>query len=177
MTDHDERAERTASLLGDADTWVDPPDVLSSVMDEVADGGTTGRRRVLVAAAAVVAVVVGVAGFLSTRPEPVDFVLAGTELAPSAEADVRVVETPAGLVYRLDVRGLAPAEPGTYYEGWVESERGSVSVGTFHMRGGDGFVAFWSGVDPVEYPLLVITLEVEEDGPLRSDRVVLTGRT
>ena len=176
MTDHDARAERTASLLGDADTWADPPDVLASVMGEVSDGGPTSRRRSLVAVAAVVAVVVGVGGFLATRPEPVDFVLAGTDLAPSAEADVRVVETPAGLVFRLDVRGLAPAARGTYYEGWVESERGSVSVGTFHMRGGDGFVAFWSGVDPADYPVLLVTIESEDDGPARSDRVVLTGR-
>ena len=41
-----------------------------------------------------------------------------------------------------------PAPEGQYYEGWLhDTDSGDwVSVGTFHMRGGDGRVVLWSGV-------------------------------
>jgi hypothetical protein len=172
MTSHDDdRSRRTGEILAGEAVWADPPDVLDSILSEI----TPGRRKLWVGAAAAVLVLV-VAGVVLTRPEPVDFTIAGTELAPAATADVRIVETPAGIVLRLDVAGLAPADPGTYYQGWVVSGEREVSVGTFHMRGGDGFVAFWSGVDLDDYPELIVSLQEEGAGPARSDRVVMTGR-
>lgn len=173
MTSHDDF--RTAEILTSETVWADPPDVLDAVLAEI-DAAGTSFRRLWMPAAAVLVLVVAVAGFALTRPEPVDFTLAGTTLAPTATADVRVVETPAGIVLRLEVAGLPPADPGTYYQGWVVAGDRAVSVGTFHMRGGDGPVAFWSGVEPTDYPELIVTLQSETDGPVRSNLVVLTGR-
>lgn len=173
MNSPDDR--RTREILTGESVWVDPPDVLDRILAAVTPPPAS-RRVYWIAAAAVLAVVVGIGGVVLTRPEPVDFRLAGTELAPAAIADVRVIETPAGIVLRLDVAGLEPAAPGSYYQGWVVSGERAVSVGTFHMRGGDGAVAFWSGVHPVDYPELIVTLQDEANGPARSDRVVMTGR-
>ncbi|MFP5333563.1 MAG: anti-sigma factor [Acidimicrobiia bacterium] len=125
---------------------------------------------------AVVGLVIALGAFLASREDPPDFTLAGTELAPEATAEVRIIDTPAGIILRLEVAGLEPAPPGTYYQGWVVSADGEVSVGTFHMRGGDGSVAFWSGVETERYPTLVVTLQEENAGPARSETVVLTGR-
>ena len=176
MTSHDDRSERARELLASDAVWAESPDVLDDVLAEI----EPPRRQIpswqWIAAAAAVVAVVGVGSVVIDRPDPPDFTLAGTELAPAAEADVRVVETPAGVVLRLEIAGLDPAAPGSYYQGWVLSDDAAVSVGTFHMRGGDGSVAFWSGVDPADYPELIITRQDEMAGPARSDQVVMTGR-
>lgn len=177
MTSHDERSQRTREVLASEGVWTEPPDVLDGVLAEIDPPRSDAPRwRWIAAAAALVVAVVGVGSVVIDRPEPPDFTLAGTELAPAAEAEVRVVETPAGVVLRLEIAGLEPAERGSYYQGWVVSDDAAVSVGTFHMRGGDGAVAFWSGVDPAEYPDLIITRQDETAGPARSDQVVMTGR-
>ena len=105
--------------------------------------------------------------------------LAGTELAPDASADAVVTDTPQGTVVDLDVQGLQPAPPGTYYEAWLRQEGPEgelVSAGTFHLRGGDGRVSLWAGVAPEDYPLLTVTLQPEGGGPASSGDVVLRGR-
>jgi hypothetical protein len=43
------------------------------------------------------------------------------------------------------------------------------------MRGGDGWIYLWSGVDAERYPMLRVTLEHEGDGDGASDQVVLAG--
>lgn len=175
MSTHEGNPTTDEILAGDA-VWAEAPDVLDAVLDQIrAPAARTRWRWVAVSAAAAIAVVTGV---VVTRPDPVDFTLAGTDLAPTAAADVDVVETPVGIIYRLRVDGLDPAPSGSYYQGWVatDDETAWVSVGTFHMRGGDGMVAFWSGVDPGRYPVLVVTLQDEDGGPARSDTVVMTGR-
>ena len=139
MTTHDDRARKTGEILAGTAVWADEPEVLGSVLAEI-DVSRRPRGRWMAAAAAF-ALVVAVGSVILTRPAPVDFTLAGTELAPAASAEVRLVETPAGIVLRLEVQGLEPAAPGTYYQGWVVSDAAEVSVGTFHMRGGDGSVA------------------------------------
>lgn len=176
MTDSESPDTTRSPLLGDPDTWADAPDVWDEVMVTI-DGSPSPRRRAVwvAAAAAVVVLVVAFVGFGRSQPDQADFVLAGTAVAPAATADVRIVETPAGFVYRLAVEGLDPAPADTYYEGWVVSDDGWVSVGTFHMRGGDGSVTLWSGVDPEAYPRLVVTLQPEGSGPAPSDVVVLDG--
>lgn len=171
---HDE-GRRTSQILSGGDVWADAPDVLDAVLAEVSPGRRPSRWWI-VASAAVVTVVVGTTALLWERPEPVDFTLAGTELAPAATAAVRIVDTPAGVVLRLEVEGLQPAEDGRYYQGWVVGGDNEVSVGTFHMRGGDGSVSLWSGVAIEDYPELIVTLQEETAGPARSDVVVLTGR-
>jgi hypothetical protein len=149
MTSPDDRSQRTREVLAGDAVWTEAPDVLDDVLAEIAPPSRVVARWRWIAAAAAIIAVVGVASVVVDRPDPPDFTLAGTELAPAAEATVRVVETPAGVVLRLEIAGLEPAEPGSYYQGWVVSDDAAVSVGTFHMRGGDGSVAFWSGVDPV----------------------------
>ena len=176
MTSPDDRSQRTREVLTGGAVWTEVPDVLDDVMAEITPPRRDVARWRWIAAAAAVVAVVAVASLVIDRPDPPDFTLAGTELAPEAEATVRVVETPAGVVLRLEIAGLEPAAPGSYYQGWVVSEDAAVSVGTFHMRGGDGSVAFWSGVDPSDYPELIITRQAETAGPARSDQVVMTGR-
>lgn len=172
MNEHD---RRTHEILGDPTVWAETPDVLDDVLTTI-EGHRSQRPLWVPAAVAVVGLIVALGAFLASRDDPVDFTLAGTELAPRATADVRVIETPAGIVLRLEVEGLEPAPPGTYYQGWVVSGDAAVSVGTFHMRGGDGSVAFWSGVEPERYPTLIVTLQDEAAGPAQSDTIVLTGR-
>ena len=176
MTSHADRSQRTREVLASEAVWADAPDVLDGVLAEIDPPRRDTPRWQWIAAAATFLAVVAVGSLVIDRPDPPDFTLAGTELAPSAEAEVRVVETPAGIVLRLEIAGLEPAEPGSYYQGWVVSDEAAISVGTFHMRGGDGSVAFWSGVDPSEYPELIITRQAETAGPAQSDQVVMTGR-
>lgn len=174
MTSREE--PRTSEILSGETVWAQVPDVLDDVLAEIDEEPAAAARWRWIPVAALLAIVVAVGGIVLTRPDPADFMLAGTALAPDASAEVRVVETPAGVVLRLEVAGLEPAVSGTYYQGWVLSGEKAVSVGTFHMRGGDGSVAFWSGVDPEAYPELIVTLQEEEGGPARSDLVVMTGR-
>ena len=44
---------------------------------------------------------------------------------------------------------------------YEESSGDWVSVGTFHMRGGDGRVVLWSGVPIARYRELLVTAEIE----------------
>jgi hypothetical protein len=69
----------------------------------------------------------------------------------------------AGYSITINVAGLPPAPDGEYYEGWLHDEASGdwVSVGTFHMRGGDSRVVLWSGVPIDRYRQLVVTTEVE----------------
>jgi hypothetical protein len=104
------------------------------------------------------------------------FALEASGAAPAATGRATVRELEAGVAIRLDVTGLPPAPDGTYYEGWLRAPDGAaVSVGTFHMRGGDGSVGLWSGVRPDRYPQLTVTLEREGDGDSSSGAVVLRG--
>jgi Anti-sigma-K factor rskA, C-terminal len=198
-----EAAVRFRDLLGDDAVWAEPSptgieDLLAAI--EAESGGSaepggpavisTGRTRaptphparhrrlVLVAAAAgivalagLVGVVVGAAGDDDGR----DFSVAGTDLAPDASAVATVEEARSGVSIELDVRGLPPAGPGTYYQAWVKGPDGLVTVGTFHMRDGDDSVELWSGVPLDRYPTLTVTLQDEGAGQESSGRVVLTG--
>ena len=132
------------------------------------------RRRWLwpglaAAAAAVVAFAAGallMAGDDDGRRslEPIaDIELLPTELGAGASADGSVVDAGAGYAINIDVAGLPPAPEGQYYEGWLhDADTGDwVSVGTFHMRGGDDRVVLWSGVPIARYQQLVVTSEVE----------------
>lgn len=89
--------------------------------------------------------------------------LSPTELGAGARADGTVFDAGAGYSINIDVAGLRPASDGEYYEGWLHDEETGdwVSVGTFHMRGGDGRVVLWAGVPIARYRELVVTSEVE----------------
>ncbi len=145
------------------------------------DGAGRRRRGLVLAAAAALVILAGVAGaIVVTRgaddPAGTEVAIAGTELAPGASATAHVQETGSGLDITLDVSDLPPAEPGTYYQGWVRNAEGeAVTIGTFHMRGGDDEVDLWAGVDLEDYPTLTVTLQQEGAGPASSGQVVLAG--
>jgi hypothetical protein len=195
-----ETATRFRDLLADDAVWVEPSptgvdDLLAAIQAE--SGGTVpaapatapaahprvssrrrSRRLMLVAAAAGFVAVAGVVGILVRSADDgagQDFAVAGTELAPNASGVGTVEETGSGVSIELDVSGLPPAEPGTYYQAWVKGPDGLVTVGTFHMRGGDDHVDLWSGVPLDRYPTLTVTLQQEGAGQESSGRVVLSG--
>jgi len=153
------------------------------------DAARPGRRRasrlwpVLAAAAALV--VAFAAGALlfddddggQRSLEPVASVeLAPTDRGGDATAEGSVIDAGAGYAINLEVAGLPAAPEGAYYEGWLHNEDSGVwvSVGTFHMRNGDGRVVLWSGVPIADYRELVVTAETEGTGAGPGD-AVLTG--
>jgi hypothetical protein len=135
----------------------------------------------VLAAAAALVVLIGAVGIIALaggedHPAGTEFAIAGTPLVPDASANATVEDQSAGVSIKLDVRGLPPAKPGTYYQAWVSGSDGAVTIGTFHMRGGDGWIYLWSGVETDRYPTLNVTLEKEDIDPTTSGLVVLTGR-
>jgi Anti-sigma-K factor rskA, C-terminal len=189
-------AVRFRDLLADDAVWAEPrptgvDDLLAGIEAEsggsVAAAARTARpqapararsRLMLVAAAAGIVVLAGVVGILVRAADDdarQNFAVAATELAPGASAVATVEEAGSGVAIELDVRGLPPAEPGTYYQAWVKGPDGLVTVGTFHMRGGDDNVELWSGVPLDRYPTLTVTLQEEGAGQQSSGRVVLSG--
>lgn len=140
-----------------------------------------GRRPALLAAAAAVVVLgLGVAGGLSLlgddAADPLaEVALAGTEEAPGASASARLTNEPAGISVVLDVSGLEPAPPGTFYEVWLVGDRGKVSAGTFHVRGEQDDIKLWWGVAPEGYDAVTITRQPVDGGTTAEGVVVLRG--
>lgn len=133
------------------------------------------RRRVVLAAAAALAVLAGIGLLVVQGDDYGHLELAGTPLAARAHADVELADTPSGAEIRLDVSGLPPAAPGTYYEGWLTGDRGWISIGTFHLHRGTKNVVLWSGVELADYPVIAVTVQNEGGGAKSSGRVVLRG--
>jgi Anti-sigma-K factor rskA, C-terminal len=128
------------------------------------------------AAAAVAALAIGVVVTRGDGDTVEQFAIGGTELDSDATATAELTDLPNGVAIKLDISDLDPAPEGHYYQGWVRSDEGeTVTIGTFHMRGGDGTVTLWSGVDVAEYPTLTVTLQEEGAGPESSGQVVLRG--
>lgn len=200
MNDHkpadwaDDQVASWRHLLDDEDLWAEPSaggaeTLLTAIRREPTHAARAprgrmrgGRRwRIAAAAAAAVVILAGVAGgfvLLQDSGDPPEdhheFAVAGTDLAPDASGVAAVVERPAGIVIELDITGLPPATPGTYYQGWVRGAAGLVPLGTFHLRSRDT-VYLWSGVDLDAYPRFIVTLQEESGGPEQSDQVVLAG--
>jgi Anti-sigma-K factor rskA len=187
---------RFRDLLADDAVWAEPSstgadDLLAAIEAESSRAAETAarpspsaarfgarRRRLIVSAAAGLVVVAGAVGILvraADDGDDRDFDVAGTELAPEASAVATVEETGSGVAIELDVSGLPPAERGMYYQAWVKGPDGLVTVGTFHLRGGDDSVELWSGVPLARYPTLTVTLQEEGGGQESSRRVVLSG--
>ena len=114
-------------------------------------------RPVLAAAAALVLVAAVATGVLVTRERPTATIeLAGATGAPAAHGRIRVIERDAGWRLVLDVQGLAPAGPGTYYQGWAIKDGEYVPLGTFHMHKA-GQVELWSGVPLRQFRRIEVT--------------------
>ncbi|MEM9467663.1 MAG: anti-sigma factor [Actinomycetota bacterium] len=169
--------------------WAEPPasledDLVAAITAEAAAaapmGSTESSRRWLWAVAAVAFLAGGFA--LGTAlagdddtPEIVGeiFPLEGTELAADADAEVELAVLLNGLRIILAVDELPPAPDGTFYEAWLlDTERGVVSAGTFHMRNQTGRIELWAGVTPEAYPRFVVTLEDDDGDPTPSSDVV-----
>lgn len=137
------------------------------------------RPGLTIAAAAVVAfaagLLIGGGDDGGGREAMADVELAATDVAPGARAAGDVVADDAGYGFLLAVEGLPPAPDGSYYEGWVCNAECNtwVSIGTFHMRGGDGKVVLWSGVPIGEYPRIFVTAKVESSA--ERGEIVLEG--
>lgn len=178
------------TLLGQEATWAMPPaTVESAILFEITghpaelearrEFRPKSRWPVVAALGAAAAAVVLFLGLSlpgdQGAPETV-VALQGTGLASTLEGTATVRITEVGWYVRLDLAGLPPAPEGTYYEGWVVSDSNAVSIGTFHMRGGNEPVVLWSGVSLFDYPELEVTLQEEGGGFAPSGEVVLTGR-
>ena len=188
----DEDLDALASMLGSAAVWDDPAPgiedaLVAEISGEIADRphapappGRSDRRHLrLLGAAAVLFLVagIGIAVLFGGDDDATVVALAGTDLAPGATAEAELEDLASGLRVVLDVSDLPPAEPGTYYQGWVRTEDGdAVTIGTFHMRGGDAEIELWAGVSSVDYPILTVTIQEEGAGPASSGMVVLRGR-
>lgn len=184
-----ERLDLIREILAQDVTWSEPP---PQVADRLLDAVVSHRKAAdpvvtppsrrwwwAAAAAGIAAAAVVVAGPLGVFSAPDDRVIAmtGTDLEPAASGEVAIRETEAGWWIRLDLDDLPAAADGSYYEGWVWNDEGDgVSIGTFHLRGGDDPVVLWSGVDPAEYPAIWVTLEDEDGDPAASGRIVMWGR-
>jgi anti-sigma-K factor RskA len=133
-----------------------------------------------VAVAAVAAAVVLAAVFAFPRAETRQLQLTGTDFAANATAIATIRTTPSGEDITLDISGLPEPPPGHFYQGWVrqgtEPTDNAVTIGTFHMRGGDDEVTLWAGVDIDDFPVLTVTLEPDDGDPASSGQVVLRGR-
>lgn len=179
-----EKLDSLRAVMGDESTWSDPPpDVLERVLTEIEadvdESGRNGSRWGWMAAAAAIILIfltAGLTGVLTPGAEE-QIALAGTDLQPGASGIASVRQASAGWWIRLDLHDLPAASTGTYYEGWVWNDAGQgVSIGTFHLRGGEPAIELWSGVDPADYPSIWVTLEDEDGDPTASDRVVMRGR-
>ena len=134
------------------------------------------RRTWYVSGLGVAAAAVLVAVIAWPRPHTETYQIAGTALAPRASA-VAVLETrSAGLAIRLEIKGLPPAAPGSYYAAWLKGRAGIVPVGTFHWRKGGIPIDLWSGVAADGYPSFFVTLQREGQPPAPSSAVVLSGQ-
>jgi hypothetical protein len=191
-------------LLASTDTWDEPPPglvdgIVADILAEVAEAPIvpsapaaetaavvplSARRRrswahpllTVAAAAAAVAVVVAGAVLLTGDGDGGEsFALAATDVVPEASGSATVEATGSGLSISLDVDGLPPAEPNTFYQAWMRNDTDSVPIGTFHAREGDGPIELWSGVDASVYPLMTVTIQEEGAGPESSGIVVLRG--
>lgn len=155
--------------------------------------GFLGRRRAQVArvlaAAAILVAGVALGSAISAR--------GGADKAPPTSAgevpeghQTQVVEltgsgpaTAAVRHYRHDnfrvtisVQGFEPTPAGFHYAVWVRGDRGDVAIGTFRLKGPDNFdIAFAVGVNPSEYPELVVTLEPNDGDPKLTGDVVTRG--
>lgn len=187
--DDRERLDLIREILGRDAIWTEPPpEVADRLLAAIGAGRKNGDTRkapaerrwllpaaALLATAAVVIAVMGLLGVFSS-PEQTVVPIAGTELQPDATGQAAIRAADAGWWIRLEVNDLPPAEDGTYYEGWVWNDDGAgVSIGTFHLRGGERSVVLWSGVDPADYPAIWVTLEDEDGDPAASQNVVMRG--
>jgi hypothetical protein len=183
--DNLERLDLLRQVLRNDATWTEPPTRVADglmaalTVESATDVKAKRPRRGLYALAAAVAIL-GVVWLAAVWGPParetgIVAMITGTDLAPGVTGQARLEQTGSGWWISLDLAGLPPAPEGTYYQGWVWRAGEGVSIGTFHLRGGDEPVVLWAGVDVAEYPSIWVTLQDEGGGTDASDRVMATG--
>ena len=191
--DDDELAqvESWTRLLADDATWVEPaPDLEDLVVASIAAAprpttgwASTSRRttswvRPLLAGLAAAAAIVFAVFLLSHRGDnEASFAtgeLAGTELATSATGRTVVYKDTSGFRIELRAHHLPRLDDGSFYQAWLKGPKGTVPIGTFSEGRGD-WVTLWSGVSPVDYPMLTVTIEEPDGNQASSGHKVLSG--
>ncbi|MGH8923810.1 MAG: anti-sigma factor family protein [Acidimicrobiia bacterium] len=153
---------RIRETLGEPSLWEEPSPELAERITMLGRGATRQSRRqrparYLAPVAAAVAAVL-VAGILVTADRSDwEFGLTGVGEGANASAVVAGWNDEEGTRLRIEVEGIAPSPPGSYYEIWMTSPDGlHVSAGTFR---GDGVINASAGVRRADFPRLWITLE------------------
>ncbi|MBA2725517.1 MAG: anti-sigma factor [Actinobacteria bacterium] len=73
----------------------------------------------------------------------------------------------------LSVEGYEATPVGFHYAVWVRGEPGDVGIGTFRLKRSDDFeIPFAVGVNPTEYPDILVTLEPNDGDPALTGDVV-----
>lgn len=167
-------ARALGTHLSDPLMWEEPPTHLGEqVVQAVAGEAVVHRRRPhwwLLGTAAVLAILVTVVAMVDRSDWTVE--LEATSTAPEAMATVAGWNLDHGTRMVLDVSGLDPADPGTYYELWLTAPDGRhVSAGTFRES---GRIEVTAGVRRSDFPRLWITLEPAGDGSQFGETVLDT---
>ncbi len=114
-------------------------------------------------------------GSLESEVALFTYELTATELDPDTIASVDVRPTVAGVEFLLNLMKLDNTEGVDYYSAWLMSDDDTVPLGSFHWRAGGLPIVLWSGVDDPAYDRFLVTRQVQGDGGVRSDEVVLMG--
>lgn len=164
-------------------TWAEPPDnvedqviaAIGRVAPQLRRRSTTSRwARPVAAAILALALAAGAVAIAFRGDARTEIALQATDLAPTAEGELRLRDTSSGLDIELEVEGLRPAEADEYYQGWVRTVAGDIiTIGTFHLRDDADPVRLWAGVDLDQLMGLTVTLQKLGDGPASSGAVVL----
>lgn len=177
-----EKLDATRAALREPKTWADPPfdvesNVIASIRTESVRTVDTSWRAWIPRLAGVAAITLIAVALMAFWPTGTKVDLIGTEMMPQASGVATLDATESGWAIEVSLTDMPPAEPGTYYEGWVWSDDGKgVSIGTFHLRGGNKPVTLWSGVGVGEYPSIWISVQTEGAGNEVSDQIVMRGR-
>ena len=197
--------DELADLLADRAVWAVPPDDLeASVVDaivaeaalapsldtplsqsmsrarlepvDLAERRDRRWRRALPAAlAARAAVFVGVLALVLPGDDGnlrLDVALSAVG-APGPSGAATLERTDAGWEVELQVKGLPRLDNGRYYQAWLRNREGIlVPLGSFNEG---GRVTLWSGVSPLDYPDVTITVEAADGNQNSSGIRVLAG--
>lgn len=184
--DRDGGPAHQPKAVDDGDDYGDDEDGVIRLLDR-----RRGRRQragwfgagAVAAAAAAVLVLVGTGQLPDDSDDSMEsaltvvatYELTATELDPDTVATIDVAPTPSGVEFWLHLQGLDNTDGDDYYAAWLVSDDDAVPLGSFHWRAGGVDIILWSGVDDPAYDRIVVTRQVQGDGGIRSDEVVLMG--
>ena len=181
-------------FLADPTLWAEPrpgleDDIVAAIAGEAAQRTAiapatpdrakrqrTHRLRNVLAVAAAVAVL-GLGGLVVLTSVGDDgatvFSLEPTDVVPGASGSGWARRTDSGWRIELDASGLPRLDDGRFYQAWLRNDDDVlVPIGTFN-EGRD--VVLWSGVTPVEFSTITITMEEADGDQASSGRRVLVG--